>query len=876
MSTSATLCCPHREVLILVISGPGGAGKGTVASRLVERDPGAVAEPVVDDAAARPGEVRRRLHVRRPRDVREARRRRAASSSGPSSSGNLYGTPHPDAPRGQGRVLEIDLQGAPQVRRRHPDALVVLLLSRRRPRVQAERLRRRGDDEAEVARRLDRGADEERVGGQLTPFVVVNDDVDRAVAQVAGILDSHRRLPPDVSGRRRPWRSLMPQRRSTLMDPPIEDLLDKVDSKFTLVALSAKRARQINSYYNQLGEGLGVVVPPQVTSVSGKPLTIAFEEVAASKATYHRIEPSEVSEDDAEAAEAASGRTFTARGSAPSSTPSLLRSPPRSCPTPSSRSRRISRRPASSRSIHNGTNKGGTFTFSPSTTGNANASNSPGDAMASFYLGAVANATTSYYNVPAEYPRQYTNTVHFGDNWHVAPRLTVNLGLRWDYMTPFSDKYNNLTFFDPNGPNPGAINSAGQELPGRLAYAGKSFGSASYGANYPEIPFKAGWAPRVGFAYTVDSKTVVRAGYGIYYGRAFYPGWNGGESQDGFNKNVNLNQTASGGFQIPVLYLANGISAAQTGSTKSVISSSFDNGANTPNYRPLDGNRRPYSQQWNLTLERQLPSNFFISVSYVGTKGTHLPSDLSPINALNPNNATVQALGPHLNDSFTANEASVDGVSQPYVGWAAQLISGGGCTPTVGQALAPYPMFCGVMQGQNEQHATSIYNSFQAKVERHMTHGLYVLGVLTTSKMYTDGSDTVQSGNDNGTGNQGNNGQFSPYNLKPRAWAIVPDNVPITGQISAIYTLPFGKGEKWVNDNAMAEEIVGGWRVTPLFHYDYGTPFSFYSSTCATKSLAPGLREGCIPGISPARLCRLADATATTRRAERDILIRQP
>ena len=80
----------------------------------------------------------------------------------------------------------------------------------------------------------------------------------------------------------------MAQRRNTLMDPPIEDLLDKVDSKFTLVALSAKRARQINSYYNQLGEGLGSVVPPQVTSVSGKPLTIAFEEVAAGKATYHR------------------------------------------------------------------------------------------------------------------------------------------------------------------------------------------------------------------------------------------------------------------------------------------------------------------------------------------------------------------------------------------------------------------------------------------------------------------------------------------------------------------------------------------------------------------------------------------------------------
>lgn len=92
----------------------------------------------------------------------------------------------------------------------------------------------------------------------------------------------------------------MAQRRPTLMDPPIEDLLDKVDSKFTLVALSARRARQINSYYNQLGEGMGMVVPPQVASVSGKPLTIAFEEVAAAKATYHRVEPGEEGEEGAD------------------------------------------------------------------------------------------------------------------------------------------------------------------------------------------------------------------------------------------------------------------------------------------------------------------------------------------------------------------------------------------------------------------------------------------------------------------------------------------------------------------------------------------------------------------------------------------------
>jgi DNA-directed RNA polymerase subunit omega len=86
----------------------------------------------------------------------------------------------------------------------------------------------------------------------------------------------------------------MAQGRVTLMDPPIEDLLDKVDSKFTLVALGALRARQVNAYYNSLGEGLGRVVPPQVASVSGKPLSIAFEEIAAAKATFVRPDPEEL------------------------------------------------------------------------------------------------------------------------------------------------------------------------------------------------------------------------------------------------------------------------------------------------------------------------------------------------------------------------------------------------------------------------------------------------------------------------------------------------------------------------------------------------------------------------------------------------------
>jgi DNA-directed RNA polymerase subunit omega len=87
--------------------------------------------------------------------------------------------------------------------------------------------------------------------------------------------------------------------RASMIHPPIEDLLDKVDSKFSLVSLAAKRGRQINSYFNQLGEGLGAIVPPQVASVSRKPLSIALEEIAVGKIVFNREE--EDGEDGAEA-----------------------------------------------------------------------------------------------------------------------------------------------------------------------------------------------------------------------------------------------------------------------------------------------------------------------------------------------------------------------------------------------------------------------------------------------------------------------------------------------------------------------------------------------------------------------------------------------
>jgi DNA-directed RNA polymerase subunit omega len=92
----------------------------------------------------------------------------------------------------------------------------------------------------------------------------------------------------------------MASRQDTMMNPSIEQLLDRAGSKFSLVTLSAMRARQINAYFNQLGEGLGAIVPPQVTSVARKPLSIAFEEIAGDKIVL--AHPSEAVPDESEAA----------------------------------------------------------------------------------------------------------------------------------------------------------------------------------------------------------------------------------------------------------------------------------------------------------------------------------------------------------------------------------------------------------------------------------------------------------------------------------------------------------------------------------------------------------------------------------------------
>ena len=180
--------------MIVIVSGPGGVGKGTIVDRVLEFLP--------DVWLSRSWTTR----PRRPTEgddaytfVDEPTFQKRIDANGFlewtrfAGNGHLYGTPTIDADVAAGRdvLLEIEIDGAQQTKKTHPEATLILVVAPSRE-VQEQRLRGRGDDEATIARRVDVGAEEERLGRAIADYVVVNDEVDRAAREVAGIITSRR------------------------------------------------------------------------------------------------------------------------------------------------------------------------------------------------------------------------------------------------------------------------------------------------------------------------------------------------------------------------------------------------------------------------------------------------------------------------------------------------------------------------------------------------------------------------------------------------------------------------------------------------------------------------------------------------------------
>ncbi len=453
-----------------------------------------------------------------------------------------------------------------------------------------------------------------------------------------------------------------------------------------------------------------------------------------------------------------------------------------------------------------------------------------GDPFASLLIGAVDNGNLNVYNISKYGAEQRAYSLFIGDTWKTTSRLTLNYGVRWDKFTPTFETNNQLSFFS-FAPNPGAGN-----LPGSLAFAGNKWGPASAGVRYPETPFNSAIGPRLGAAFKVDDNTVVRAGYGVFYTQAFYPGWGGGMSLDGFNPKLSFSDSLAG-YQ-PSFYLDNGFPAYNRAPN---ISATADNGTDGPNYRPTYANHLAYTQQWNFTIERKLGASSIASVAYVGNKGTHLPSQMEPLNSLNPSLLSMGAAT--LNSVFAPGQTSLDGVNVPYSNWVQTLNAAGTCKPTVAQALVQYPQYCGALFGENENEGTSEYNAAQAKLEKNFANGLYLGANYTFAKLITNAASTTQA-----TSGGQVIGVINPYQGN-RNKSLSPDDITHTFALLGVYDLPFGAGKRLLNKPGILNLIVGGWTVSSSVKLVSGMPLFFSDSTvCGVPNQ---FTAECIPTILP-------------------------
>jgi outer membrane receptor protein involved in Fe transport len=454
------------------------------------------------------------------------------------------------------------------------------------------------------------------------------------------------------------------------------------------------------------------------------------------------------------------------------------------------------------------------FNFTPAFTQGPNpaaSSSTAGIALASFLLGTPNDANVTPAPALAMQTNYYAAFVQA--DWKVTPKLTLNLGLRYDYETPRTDRFNQLTNFDFNATP--AIDVTGLNLKGALSFVGVN-GVSRFQSN----PDRNNLAPRVGFAWKVADKTVIRGGIGLFYGTMMGVGGAGvNYGVSGFAAATNMVTSLDG--VTPYRYLSNPYPEGLVAATGSKLGTATLLGQ-TLNMTDR-GNYVPYSAQWNFDIQRELPLGVLFDIGYAGNRGIGFQQDRS-INTL-PDSAL--SLGSALRTQ----------VANPFYG---KITSGILAQKTVSQAqlLRPYPQF-DTITSVNNSWANSRYHALQVKVEKRYAKGLTILGAYTFSKLMDYGIGPF-------AGEAVGGASFQDWNNLAAEWGASTTDQTHRLLMNAVYELPFFKGSKGVVNQAF-----GGWQVGAIASFLSGGPLGMNAAVNNTFSQGGGQRPNW-NGVNPA------------------------
>src|SRR5919108_855258 len=448
------------------------------------------------------------------------------------------------------------------------------------------------------------------------------------------------------------------------------------------------------------------------------------------------------------------------------------------------------------------TQSSGEFDFNAAQTSSNAAS---GDPVASSLFGLVDTTTLNYGAFSGV---RYKDFSFYGqDTYKFTSRLTLTYGVRYDVDLPATEAFNRFSMVDPTLPNPGAGNILG-------AYTYFGTGTGRNGRKRPQDVYSKALGPRIGFAYSINDKTVLRGGYGIFY-EPLKEGSFADQDGLGFFNRQTVNVTNGGPIQID-----NGVTRIFP--DFGPFTPQGQNGSNGVILVPRNSGRPADIQTWNLDVQRQLMSNMVLSVAYVGSKGTHLPALNIIPNQVNP---SFLSLGNELtmNAACLSNngcpKAIAAGVKLPY-----PTFSG-----NINQLLRPFPQYGDFNQEDNpftpDRTGNSTYHAMQLQVNKRFAQGLSFLVSYTVSKNLTD-ADSAGPGVSGFIGTNSFIGQNS-Y-IRSAEKAVSQLDTPQALVASFFYELPVGHGKRYLNQGGAADRVVSGWYVSGIASYKSGTPTTVY------------------------------------------------